>query len=371
MPENRRDHELPAALARLGWRYHHLGLPHAAPRAGERSLPHLGVHVCGFETSPFGIEWMRFDPHCRVPDAVRTLPHLAFVVDDLDAALAGRELLIAPNSPSPGVRVAFILDDGAPVELLEFDRPAEEGAYREDLAYIHDAGYGEVARGAAEVLLAELAQAGLREGTIVDLGCGSGILAARVAAAGYRVVGIDVSPSMVELAHRRAPEAEFRVASFVDADIPPCVAVTAIGEVLNYGFDPANGEHARADLFARVHRALAPGGVFLFDAAGTERARPGGPHRTFAEGPDWAVLVETDADGESHTLTRRITGFRQVGSLYRRSHEVHRIALMRFDTLREALRAAAFEVRPIPGYGDVALPQGVTAFLCGRPSGDR
>jgi hypothetical protein len=38
----------------------------------------------------------------------------------MDEALKGREILIAPNEPSAGVRVAFILDDGAPVELLQF-----------------------------------------------------------------------------------------------------------------------------------------------------------------------------------------------------------------------------------------------------------
>jgi hypothetical protein len=51
---------------------------------------------------------------------VKTAPHLAFVVDNLDTALQGKQILIPPNSPSPGVRVAFILDDGAPIELLEF-----------------------------------------------------------------------------------------------------------------------------------------------------------------------------------------------------------------------------------------------------------
>lgn len=120
MTEKRRSHEPPAVMAKLGWRYHHLGIPHTVPRADERHLHHLGVHVCGFETSPYGIEWMRFDPHCQVPDIVRTIPHLAFAVDDLDEALEGRQVLIASNAPSPGVRVAFILDDGAPVELLEF-----------------------------------------------------------------------------------------------------------------------------------------------------------------------------------------------------------------------------------------------------------
>lgn len=119
MGDIRQSHESPAVIRRLGWRYHHLGIPHSSPRNDERHLKELGVHVCGFETSPYGIEWMRFDPHCRVPEIVKTVPHLAFAVDDLDAALEGRQILIPPNSPSPGVRVAFILDDGAPIELLE------------------------------------------------------------------------------------------------------------------------------------------------------------------------------------------------------------------------------------------------------------
>jgi len=130
MTDKRRSHEPPPVLAKLGWRYHHLGIPHTLPRAGERHLDHLGVHVCGFETSPFGIEWMRFEPHCQVPDIVRTIPHLAFAVDDLDEALKGRQVLIAPNVPSPGVRVAFILDDGAPVELLEFSDQEPSDASR-------------------------------------------------------------------------------------------------------------------------------------------------------------------------------------------------------------------------------------------------
>jgi len=116
----RRPADPPAAIAKRGWRYHHLGIPYAEPRAGERHLPDLGVYVCGFETSPYGIEWMRFEPHCRVPDIVRQVPHLAFAVGDLDEALKGEQILIAPNAPSESVRVAFILHDGAPVELLQF-----------------------------------------------------------------------------------------------------------------------------------------------------------------------------------------------------------------------------------------------------------
>ena len=100
-------------------RFHHIGIPTTEPRPEETYLPEFGMYVSGFEESPYGVEWMRFDPHCEVPEIVRTVPHVAFVVPDLDEALRGKEVLIAPNAPSPGVRVAFILDDGAPVELLE------------------------------------------------------------------------------------------------------------------------------------------------------------------------------------------------------------------------------------------------------------
>ena len=94
--------------------------PHHPP-ADERHLAHLGVYVCGFETSPYGVEWIRFEPHCQVPDVVRTVPHVAFAVDDLDETLKGKDVLIKPNAPTGGVRVAFILDNGAPVEL-KFDK---------------------------------------------------------------------------------------------------------------------------------------------------------------------------------------------------------------------------------------------------------
>jgi hypothetical protein len=116
----RKDHEPPLAIAKRGWRYHHLGIPTTVPRPQERHLKHLKIHVCGFDTSPYGIEWIRFDPDCEVSDVVRTIPHIAFAVDNLDEALEGQTLLGGVSSPSDGVRVAMILADGAPVELLEF-----------------------------------------------------------------------------------------------------------------------------------------------------------------------------------------------------------------------------------------------------------
>jgi len=120
VPGKRRCADPPPAASRRGWKFHHLGIPTDIPRPGERYLERLKIHVSGFETSPYGIEWMRFDHDCPVPELVRTVPHLAFEVDDLDAALEGEGILSPPSSPSRGVRAAMIVCDGAPVELMEF-----------------------------------------------------------------------------------------------------------------------------------------------------------------------------------------------------------------------------------------------------------
>jgi hypothetical protein len=101
-------------------KYHHLGIPTSQPRDGERYLKEFKVHVSGYEESPYGIEWMRFADDSPLPELVCTVPHIAFEVDDLETVLVDKQVLIAPNSPSPGVRVAFIEDNGAPVEFLEF-----------------------------------------------------------------------------------------------------------------------------------------------------------------------------------------------------------------------------------------------------------
>lgn len=107
-------------------RYHHIGIPTTTPRPGEQYLPEHKVYHCGYEQSPYGVEWMRYEPGCQVPELVQKVPHVAFVVDDLAAAIAGKEILITPNSPSEGVTVAFIVDGGAPIELMEFASPEIE-----------------------------------------------------------------------------------------------------------------------------------------------------------------------------------------------------------------------------------------------------
>ena len=102
-------------------KYHHVGIPTKNVLKGEKYLDEFKMYVSGYENSPYGIEWMRFEPDSPLPELVKTIPHIAFEVDDLAAAIEGKEILIKPNSPSEGITVAFIVDNGAPVEFLEID----------------------------------------------------------------------------------------------------------------------------------------------------------------------------------------------------------------------------------------------------------
>lgn len=120
----RENDEQPLAIQKWGWRYHHIGIPSEKPRKGEYHLQQFGVHVCGFETSPFGIEWMRYDPDSPIEELIKKVPHIAFEVDDIDLELKkhGFKILTSPNSPGDGIKVAMIEHNGAPIELIEFKK---------------------------------------------------------------------------------------------------------------------------------------------------------------------------------------------------------------------------------------------------------
>jgi hypothetical protein len=128
MGSKRQDSAPPLATSEWGWRYHHLGIPTVKPVKGERYLPHLKFYVAGFETSPYGIEWMRFEADCPIHELVKSVPHIAFEVDNLDFELSRRgfNIITPPNSPGEGTRVAMIEHNGAPIELIEFEKTTDQ-----------------------------------------------------------------------------------------------------------------------------------------------------------------------------------------------------------------------------------------------------
>ena len=240
-------------------------------------------------------------------------------------------------------------------------------AYQEDLAYIHDVGHSGFTLSSAPGLLGILRRHGVANGLVVDLGCGSGRLARELGRAGYDVLGIDISASMIALARKHAPKGRFLTESFLKVKLPPCDAVISIGECLNYLFDPTGARQRLPRLFRRVYDALRPGGVFVFDVAEPGRVLEGTPPRSCSQGNDWATVVEIEGDRKRNLLTRHITSFRKQGKHYRRSEERHRLRLYRESELAQDLTRLGFRVRILSGYGRFRFRGRFVGFLAQRP----
>lgn len=237
--------------------------------------------------------------------------------------------------------------------------------YEEDLAYVHDTGFGGFARDAAPGLLAMLHAAGIAGGLVVDLGCGSGIWARALRDAGYDVFGVDASAAMIALALAAAPGARFAAASLYDVEMPPCAAVTAIGEGFTYlgAADPAAALPA---LFTRIFARLAPGGLLVFDVILRNRVRPQA-YAGVLTGPDWRLELRVDENPDAALLTRHIAITRQVDGGERRSEEVHRVRTFDQEALAGRLAAAGFDATTQTAYGAMALAPNRVAFTARKP----
>ncbi|PLZ86754.1 SAM-dependent methyltransferase [Fischerella muscicola CCMEE 5323] len=234
--------------------------------------------------------------------------------------------------------------------------------YQEDLAYIHDVGFGAFSSESAPGLLEILHQKGINKGLVVDLGCGSGIWAKALTQAGYDVLGIDISDAFIDLARKKAPKANFQKASFLRVTLPKCDAVTSIGECLNYQFDQHSlGEIQK--LFAHIYESLKPGSVFILDIAELGYVSGMNPQKTYSQGQDWAILLEKEEDQKTHQLTRKMTIFRKIGNLYRRSEELHRVQLYKGSEILQQLQRVGFQVRVIHGYGEFKFSQAQVGFI--------
>lgn len=225
--------------------------------------------------------------------------------------------------------------------------------YGTDLAWIHHSGFSDFAEAAAPGILEMLWRHGVHRGRVVEIGCGSGVLARELTRAGFDVVGFDASVPMIAIARMTAPSAHFAAASFDTVAIPDCDAVVAVGEVLNYG--TLDGVRA---LIAEAAKAR----MVVFDIAERD-SYPSYDERRI-EGDDWSVIVVKESDGA--TLTRRVLTFRATGDSMRRSEEVHHLELYDRAEITVLLREHGFRVTRRRSYGTQRLPKGHAVYMAVR-----
>lgn len=242
------------------------------------------------------------------------------------------------------------------------------GFYQEDLAYVHDVGHGEHAKHAAAFLLQQLKFQKIPKGLVVDLGCGSGILAGVVSEQGYDIIGVDYSKALIDIARNKAPQARFVVSSLFDYEIPPCEAVTAIGECLNYLFDGKSNLDTLEMLFAKIYQSLNHPGIFVFDIV-----EPGllgeHPHqKRMVEQEEWTMFLDYAENREENTLERNIFLFRKINDLYRKSKEVHRLRLYERCEIKKLLEKIGFAVTVLDNYSGLPFREKHVGFLATKES---
>jgi len=99
--------------------FHHFGVPTQQVSEGEIYIEGAKVHITDPEKHPYRVEFLRFEGGSPMPEIIQNQPHAAFMVDDLEAALAGKKVVCEPFDATETLRVAFIQDGDALIELME------------------------------------------------------------------------------------------------------------------------------------------------------------------------------------------------------------------------------------------------------------
>lgn len=105
--------------------FHHIGLPTNESHPGEYFVEDTKVWVTDPRKHPCKVEYLRFEPDSPVSGPLRDLPHVAYRVDDIHAAIQGEDVILEPFQPSPNFTVAFMLKDGAVIEYMQFENESD------------------------------------------------------------------------------------------------------------------------------------------------------------------------------------------------------------------------------------------------------
>ncbi len=198
----------------------------------------------------------------------------------------------------------------------------------------------------AEYLCGLLGEYGVRDGIVLDLGCGTGSLTEILARRGFDMIGVDRSEEMLQEAMEKRDRSgldilyllqdmrEFELYGTVAAAVSLCDSMNYITEYEDL-----------VAVFRLVNMYLDPGGVFIFDLNTAYKYREEIGDTTIAESREDAGFIwENYFDEESRINEYSLTLFvRQDGGLYRRYDETHYQRAYGIEEIRKAAEEAGME----------------------------
>jgi len=236
-----------------------------------------------------------------------------------------------------------------------------EPYYRRDLALIHHLGFGFHAEDCAPGVLALLEPVRERNGLVVELGCGSGLLTRHLVDAGHRVIATDASPAMLEIARETAPDAEeIRRVTLPDDPIPDGDAIVSIGHVLSYLPDEGSIERA---LVASAD-ALRPGGVFAIDLCDLSWTEGRADQHAMGWAQDtWAIVTETSVPAPDRYVRQMAIFTRNENGTWRRDDERHHNVMVDTSSIPALLAAHGVDAHVGTSFGTEELPSGLHTII--------
>ena len=238
--------------------------------------------------------------------------------------------------------------------------------YRAALAKIHHEGFGFHADACAPGILALLAPVLARQGLVLEIGCGSGLLTKHLTDAGHRVLATDASPAMLEIARTYAPDAlEHRELALPDDPLPEVDAIVSTGHALSY----IDTEPRLEAALVACARALRPGGVLAVDLEdlSTRQAQMARPPAVWV-GEDWALFMERVSDGPTHFARVQTVFVKEEDGRYRREHERHDNVLVDVPGVVPPLLASeGLDVSVGLSFGTETNMEGLMVVVATRP----
>ena len=232
---------------------------------------------------------------------------------------------------------------------------------------IHHRGFGFHADDCAPGILESLQRIRERNGLVVELGCGSGLLTRHLLDAGHRVVATDASPSMLDIARTEVGDAEeIRRLTLPDDSIPAADAIVSVGHVLNYLDDQDAIERA----LISIARALRTGGVLAIDLCDFEwaNARRETVTKAFVR-DDWVLVTETSVPSPDRFVRQMTTFVRNEDASWRRDHERHDNVMIDTSLVPGLLARHGVDATVAPRFGSEELPAGLRAVVGRRRDG--
>lgn len=234
--------------------------------------------------------------------------------------------------------------------------------YNQNLSHIHDAYFSDLAKAACKLVLDLVDVQNLYNTMLVDLGCGSGVLASELSEKGMKVLGVDISEAMIRIASEKATKAQFVCSSIYTFEIPSCDVITCIGEPLNYITDSEISYESLERLFLKAFNSLSSNGYFIFDILTNQF--PKSPSVKLYETAESIMVVSVSVNEATNVLERKIILFSKAGVGYTKEVEVHRQFLFDRELVMTLLRKVGFEVDEINHYDHISFRPGHVGFIC-------